>query len=100
MVQENWQKDARKTIQDSMYRAMFVSTYRAFQMVSGLDFGRFSSTGYQARRLCGDFGLNRPLTKILISHFFTLFSILAWPYLQCFARVLDVYGLCGYKGMN
>ena len=67
------QKDARMSGFDFMFRAIFKNTYNAFQMVSGLDFDRFSSTGYQARELCGDFALKTPPMWISISNFSRFF---------------------------
>ena len=99
-VQENWQKDAREWIYDAMFRAMFVMTYRVIQEVRRLGSDCFRFRGLPARELCEDFALKMPPNKNLISHFFTLFSVLVWPFLQCIGRVLAMPHLFVYKGMN
>ena len=100
MVQVNWQKDARKTIYDAMSRVVFKNAYSAFGAALRLDFDPFGFSECQGRELCQAFGLNRALMLILISHFLHFFPNFVWPFLQCFQRVLDLYGLCVHKGMN
>ena len=100
IVSRFWQKDARIRDYVFVYRAMFKETYSAIQEVLGLGFDCYSFRRLPARELCQAFGLNRALILILISHFFTLFSIMSWPFLQSLGRVLDLYDLCVHKGMN
>ena len=94
------QKDARFRGYEFVCRAMFMRTYSAIGDVSGLDSDCFSSSGCQARRLCGDFGLNCALILISDSKFSSFFSSFVWLFLAVSGRGLDVYSLCGYKGMN
>ena len=73
IVSRFWQKDARFRGYVFVYRAMFMRTYSAIGDVSGLDSDCFSSSGCQARRLCGDFALKAPPMWISISNFSRFF---------------------------
>ena len=100
IVQKNWQKDVRRWTHDFMCRAMFKNTYSEFGAASRLDFDPNSFVGSQARRLCGDFGLNRALSMISVFTFSKLFSTFVWPFWAASGRVLDVSGLCVYMGLH
>ena len=83
-----------------MHRVVFRTTYSEFGDASRLDFDPFGFSECQARRLCGDFGLNRALILISDSKFSSFFSSFVWPFLAVSGRVLDVYSLCMYIGSN